>query len=45
MTPGVRVGTSCVTSQGMKPEELNEIGALVAEALRRPGPRSGSGSA
>ncbi|GAA4060296.1 serine hydroxymethyltransferase [Nonomuraea soli] len=34
ITSGIRVGTPCVTTQGMGPEELEEVGALVARAVR-----------
>ncbi|MEO3871831.1 serine hydroxymethyltransferase [Nonomuraea sp. B12E4] len=37
VTSGIRVGTPCVTTQGMGPEELKEVGTLVACAVRRPG--------
>ncbi|MEV0147265.1 MULTISPECIES: serine hydroxymethyltransferase [unclassified Nonomuraea] len=37
VTSGLRVGTPCVTTQGMGPEELKEVGTLVAEAVRNPG--------
>ncbi|GAA3660123.1 serine hydroxymethyltransferase [Nonomuraea antimicrobica] len=36
VTSGIRVGTPCVTTQGMGPQELAEVGALVARAVRRP---------
>ncbi|MEW9547540.1 serine hydroxymethyltransferase [Nonomuraea sp. NPDC050783] len=36
VTSGIRVGTPCVTTQGMGPEELKEIGTLLAAAVRRP---------
>jgi glycine hydroxymethyltransferase len=34
VTSGVRIGTPSVTTQGMKEAEMNEIAALIAEALR-----------
>ncbi|MBB6351133.1 serine hydroxymethyltransferase [Nonomuraea muscovyensis] len=34
---GIRVGTACATTQGMGPEELKEVGMLVAQAVRDPG--------
>ncbi|HEX4812881.1 MAG TPA: serine hydroxymethyltransferase [Nonomuraea sp.] len=37
VTSGIRVGTPCVTTQGMGPEELKEVGTLVTAAVRRPG--------
>ncbi|MCK2221714.1 serine hydroxymethyltransferase [Actinomadura sp. ATCC 31491] len=37
VTSGIRVGTPCVTTQGMEPQEVAEIGALVAAAVRDPG--------
>lgn len=37
ITSGIRVGTSCVTTQGMGPQELKEVGALVSRAVRDPG--------
>ncbi|WP_214321524.1 serine hydroxymethyltransferase [Nonomuraea sediminis] len=36
ITSGVRVGTPCVTTQGMGPQELKEVGTLVAQAVRYP---------
>ncbi|MFI9553292.1 serine hydroxymethyltransferase [Nonomuraea endophytica] len=36
VTSGVRVGTPCVTTQGMGPEELKEVATLVAQAVRYP---------
>jgi glycine hydroxymethyltransferase len=32
---GIRVGTPAVTSRGMGPDEMREIGALIAEAIER----------
>ncbi|NUR87528.1 MAG: serine hydroxymethyltransferase [Nonomuraea sp.] len=37
ITSGVRVGTPCVTTQGMESQELAEVGSLVARAVRYPG--------
>ncbi|MEO3791055.1 serine hydroxymethyltransferase [Nonomuraea sp. B10E15] len=37
VTSGIRVGTPCVTTQGMEPEDLKELGSLVARAVRDPG--------
>ncbi|MEV1170585.1 serine hydroxymethyltransferase [Nonomuraea sp. NPDC049784] len=37
ITSGIRVGTPCVTTQGMGPEELKEVGTLVTRAVRQPG--------
>ncbi|KAB8197259.1 aminotransferase class I/II-fold pyridoxal phosphate-dependent enzyme [Nonomuraea phyllanthi] len=37
VTSGIRVGTPCATTQGMGPEELREVGGLVAGAVCRPG--------
>ncbi|WP_449329151.1 serine hydroxymethyltransferase [Sphaerisporangium aureirubrum] len=34
---GVRLGTSCVTTQGMGVPEMKEIASLVAQAVREPG--------
>ncbi|MFG3441826.1 serine hydroxymethyltransferase [Nonomuraea sp. NPDC047897] len=36
ITSGIRVGTPCVTTQGMGPQELKEVGMLVAQAVRDP---------
>lgn len=36
ITSGLRVGTPCVTTQGMGPEQLKEVGTLVAQAVRDP---------
>ncbi|GIH90049.1 serine hydroxymethyltransferase [Planobispora siamensis] len=36
VTSGIRVGTPCVTTQGMGPEEMKEVAALVAQAVRSP---------
>ncbi|WP_336208385.1 serine hydroxymethyltransferase [Nonomuraea sp. LPB2021202275-12-8] len=36
VTSGIRVGTPCVTTQGMGLQELKEIGTLVARAVRDP---------
>ncbi|MEU8247527.1 serine hydroxymethyltransferase [Nonomuraea sp. NPDC048916] len=37
VTSGIRVGTPCVSTQGMGPQELKEVGTLVAQAVLRPG--------
>jgi glycine hydroxymethyltransferase len=34
---GIRVGTPCLTTQGMGPQELKEVGTLVVQAVRHPG--------
>jgi glycine hydroxymethyltransferase len=36
VTSGIRVGTPCVTTQGMGPQELKEVGTLVTRAVRCP---------
>lgn len=36
ITSGIRVGTPCVTTQGMGPQELKEVGTLVTRAVRHP---------
>jgi glycine hydroxymethyltransferase len=36
VTSGIRVGTPCVTTQGLGLQEMAEIGALVARAILRP---------
>jgi glycine hydroxymethyltransferase len=36
VTSGIRVGTPCVTTQGMGLQEMKEIGALVARVVRDP---------
>ncbi|WP_043616303.1 serine hydroxymethyltransferase [Nonomuraea candida] len=36
LTSGIRVGTPCVTTQGMGTRELKEVGSLVARAVRDP---------
>ncbi|MBG0813033.1 serine hydroxymethyltransferase [Planomonospora sp. ID82291] len=36
VTSGIRVGTPCVTTQGMGTEEMKEVASLVAEAVRSP---------
>ncbi|GAA3116342.1 serine hydroxymethyltransferase [Planomonospora alba] len=36
VTSGVRVGTPCVTTQGMGTEEMKEIASLVARTVRAP---------
>jgi glycine hydroxymethyltransferase len=40
VTSGMRVGTPCVTTQGMGPQELKEVGTLVVRAVRYPGTAS-----
>ncbi|GAA3218195.1 serine hydroxymethyltransferase [Nonomuraea helvata] len=37
VTSGIRVGTPCVTTQGMGSQELKEVGTLVTRAVRQPG--------
>ncbi|MEV1240640.1 serine hydroxymethyltransferase [Nonomuraea sp. NPDC050022] len=37
VTSGIRVGTPCLTTQGMGPQELKEVGALLVQAVRHPG--------
>ncbi|MEV0348201.1 serine hydroxymethyltransferase [Nonomuraea sp. NPDC050680] len=37
VTSGIRVGTPCLTTQGMGPQELKEVGALLVRAVRHPG--------
>ncbi|MBG0828325.1 serine hydroxymethyltransferase [Planomonospora sp. ID67723] len=37
VTSGIRVGTPCVTTQGMGVEEMKELASLVARAVRDPG--------
>ncbi len=34
VTSGIRVGTPCVTTQGMGPGEMKEIGSILAQAVR-----------
>ncbi|MEU8039902.1 serine hydroxymethyltransferase [Streptosporangium sp. NPDC049078] len=36
VTSGIRVGTPCVTTQGMGPEEMKEVASMVAQAVRDP---------
>ncbi|MEU3164199.1 serine hydroxymethyltransferase [Streptosporangium sp. NPDC006930] len=36
VTSGIRVGTPCVTTQGMGPEEMKEVASMVAQAIRDP---------
>ncbi|MEU5861016.1 serine hydroxymethyltransferase [Nonomuraea sp. NPDC047529] len=36
VTSGIRVGTPCVTTQGMGPREMKEVGSLVSCAVRDP---------
>ena len=36
VTSGVRLGTPYVTSQGMGPDEMPEIGSIVTQAIRNP---------
>ncbi len=36
-TSGIRVGTPCVTTQGMGVEEMKEISSLIVQAIRNPG--------
>ncbi|MEU4230282.1 serine hydroxymethyltransferase [Nonomuraea sp. NPDC026600] len=37
VTSGIRVGTPCLTTQGMGPQELKEVGTLLVQAVRHPG--------
>ncbi|HUR05029.1 MAG TPA: serine hydroxymethyltransferase [Nonomuraea sp.] len=37
VTSGIRLGTPCLTTQGMGPQELKEVGTLVVRAVRHPG--------
>ncbi len=37
VTSGIRVGTLCVTTQGMGAAEMREIASLVVRAIRQPG--------
>ncbi|MFC4589222.1 serine hydroxymethyltransferase [Sphaerisporangium corydalis] len=37
VTSGIRLGTPCVTTQGMGVAEMKEIGSMVARAVRDPG--------
>lgn len=37
VTSGIRVGTPCVTTQGMGAEQMKEVASLVARAVREPG--------
>ncbi|MEU6410690.1 serine hydroxymethyltransferase [Microbispora sp. NPDC046933] len=37
VTSGIRVGTPCVTTQGMGVAEMREIASLVVRAIRQPG--------
>jgi Glycine/serine hydroxymethyltransferase len=34
VTSGIRIGTPCVTTQGMGPGEMKEIGSIMAQAVR-----------
>ncbi|MEV7005956.1 serine hydroxymethyltransferase [Streptosporangium sp. NPDC051022] len=36
VTSGIRVGTPCVTTQGMGVEEMKEVASLVAQVIRNP---------
>lgn len=36
VTSGIRVGTPCVTTQGMGPEEMKAVASMVAQAIRNP---------
>jgi len=36
VTSGIRVGTSCVTTQGMGPQEMKEVASMIAQAVRDP---------
>ncbi|MGI5492030.1 serine hydroxymethyltransferase [Microtetraspora malaysiensis] len=37
ITSGIRIGTSCVTTQGMGPGEMKEIASAVVQAVCKPG--------
>ncbi|WP_433374261.1 serine hydroxymethyltransferase [Streptosporangium sp. CA-115845] len=37
VTSGIRVGTPCVTTQGMGAEEMKAVASMVAQAIRNPG--------
>ncbi|MGW4406204.1 serine hydroxymethyltransferase [Nonomuraea sp. NPDC004702] len=36
VTSGIRVGTACVTTQGMGPREMEEVGSLLSMSVRDP---------
>ncbi|MFF0862545.1 serine hydroxymethyltransferase [Nonomuraea sp. NPDC003560] len=36
VTSGIRVGTACVTTQGMGPPEMEEVGSLLSMSVRDP---------
>ncbi|MEV8635879.1 serine hydroxymethyltransferase [Streptosporangium sp. NPDC051023] len=36
VTSGIRVGTPCVTTQGMGAEEMKEVASMVAQVIRNP---------
>ncbi|WP_329090967.1 MULTISPECIES: serine hydroxymethyltransferase [unclassified Streptosporangium] len=36
VTSGIRVGTPCVTTQGMGPEEMKEVASMVAQVIHNP---------
>ncbi|MBB5138029.1 glycine hydroxymethyltransferase [Thermocatellispora tengchongensis] len=36
VTSGIRLGTPCLTTQGLEPADLAEVGALVAQAVCKP---------
>ncbi|MBB2909926.1 glycine hydroxymethyltransferase [Streptosporangium becharense] len=36
VTSGIRVGTPCVTTQGMGPEEMKEVASMTAQVIRDP---------
>jgi glycine hydroxymethyltransferase len=36
VTSGIRVGTPCVTTQGLRPEDMKEVASMIARAVRSP---------